>query len=371
MAIRVLHIIGSLRCGGAQKCLQHIVDNNDSGEVEYFVYPLRCKSIEMPIQGEVLIIPRSNYDLRKFFDILRICRDYKIDIIHAHLHKAIMGALLARFFLPVKVVVHEHGPIFRRGIQYSFYRLFLRLFGHKADACIAVSEATARQLRKKTRINPDRITVIPNAVDLTVFNPEKYDRKECRRQLGIAEQDIVVGFVGRLNYVKGVDILVEAMSYLLAKSPDYLLLLVGDGPERKKLKNLAAQHGITERIRFLGFRDDVPEIMSAFDVAVICSREEACPLVIFEIFSMCKPVICSKIDGLTQFVKDKKNGLVMEDYSSLSLADLIAGIQKDKGLVGQIVKDASQYCNDFTVLKYNFKLKELYCRFIWDDLVKQ
>ena len=95
MSIRVLHIIGNLRSGGAQVCLKQIVENNDTQEIEHFIYPLRCKHMDIPIDGHIIKLPYPNYDPRKFYAIFSLCKKYDIDIIHAHLHKPIIGALLA------------------------------------------------------------------------------------------------------------------------------------------------------------------------------------------------------------------------------------------------------------------------------------
>ena len=129
MAVKVLHIIGSLGCGGAQVALKHIVENIDSEEVTAFIYPLRSREVLMPIEGNIITRAYRNYDPRKFLTILRLCKKHDIDILSSHLTKPIMGCLLASFFHKCKVVVHEHGPVFEKGFQYSFYRFVLRLFG--------------------------------------------------------------------------------------------------------------------------------------------------------------------------------------------------------------------------------------------------
>ncbi len=108
MAIRVLHITSSLGQGGAQVCVKYLVENAGSG-VEPFVYPLRYGGIDISVNGEVAELAYPNYDVRKFFSILRLCREHRIDIIHAHLEKSILGGLLASYFCKGCVVVHEHG----------------------------------------------------------------------------------------------------------------------------------------------------------------------------------------------------------------------------------------------------------------------
>jgi hypothetical protein len=103
--IRVLHIIGSLGLGGAQIVLQRIVKHSHSNQFEHFVYPLRSANQTVSIETKVICNPYRNYDPRKFFDILRICRENKIDVIHTHLHKDAVAGLFSTFFLDIPVVV--------------------------------------------------------------------------------------------------------------------------------------------------------------------------------------------------------------------------------------------------------------------------
>ncbi|MHC5139977.1 MAG: glycosyltransferase, partial [Planctomycetota bacterium] len=208
MPTRVLHIIGSLRLGGAQVCLKQIVEHNNDPDIEHFVYPLRCKQVDIPIEGNILSNPYRNYDPRKFFDILKVCKKHKIDIIHAHLHKPILGGLLATYFQKTPVIVHEHGPIFRPGIQYAAYRLGLRLLSKRSYAIIANSRATAHELMRRSGVPKSNIHVIYNAVDLKNFQPDPDAREAVRQQFSFSDNDIVIGFVGRLHPVKGVDLLV-------------------------------------------------------------------------------------------------------------------------------------------------------------------
>lgn len=349
MPIRVLHIIGSLRAGGAQVSLKYLVENAEPKHIETFVYPLRPKYADIPIKGDVIKIPYLNYDPRKFLAILRICRKHNIDIIHAHLNKSILGSLLTTFFCKVKVIVHERGPVFRKGPQYSFYRLMLRFLHHRAAAIIANSHATAAQLVKKAKIDPKQITVIPNAVDFEKFNPQKTERSRTRKMLKANPDDIVLGFVGRLNYVKGVDILIKAMPLLLKKSPQYLLALVGQGPQEPYLHKLVNQFDISDRVRFLGFNDNVPEIMDAFDIAVVPSRQEPFGIVAVEIMRKKIPMVCSDADGLAELVEDNVNALVPKKNMPGNVCEKIETLANDKMLQQKLADNAYSFSEKFSI----------------------
>lgn len=360
MTIRVLHIIGNLRLGGAQVSAKYLVENADREKIESFVYPLRPKNIMIPIKGNVIEIPYLNYDPRKFLAILRICKEHNIDIIHAHLNKSIMGALLATFFCSVKVIVHERGPVFRKGIQYSFYRFMLRLLHHRATVIIANSQTTANRLTQKVKIDPKRITVIPNAVDFEKFNPQKTERLRMRKMLKADSDDIVLGFIGRLNHVKGVDILIKAMSLLLKKSPRYILVVIGQGPQEKYLYKLVNKLGIGERVRFLGFCSNVPEIMDAFDIAVVPSRQEPFGIVAVEIMRKKIPMVCSGADGLAELVENNVNAIVPKKNTPENIYEKIKMLANDKKLQQKLADNAYSFSEKFSIKNCVDAIQKIY-----------
>ena len=359
MTIRVLHLIGNLQLGGAQVVVKHIVENT-SEEVEHFVYPLRCKQIDIPINGNVLSNPYRNYDPRKFFDILKTCKQYNIDIIHAHLHKPILGALLATYFQKIPVIVHEHGSIARSGIQYSFYRLMLKLLRKRAHLFIAVSKATEKQLADYSKIEPERIKVVYNAVDLEKFTSKSELRQSIRNELEIASDDIVIGFVGRLSYVKGPDILLDAFKLLVKKNPNYLLVFLGCGDMEKQLLSKAKEAGITDRIKLLGFRENVAAIMNAFDICCIPSRQEAFGITAIETMAMKIPLVSCSVHGLAEIATHGQNALVPQKNTPPEISTCIERLTCDETLRQSLVENAFCSVQQFGVPNLVAKINDIY-----------
>ena len=367
MPITVLHIIGTLRWGGAQMCLKSIVEHKDKRQVRHIIYSLRKKPIEVSIDSEVVVTAYPNYDPRKLFELCRICRRYRVDIIHAHLHKPAILALLSAFFCKAKIILHEHGPIFRKGIQFSLYRLLLRIFRCKADLFIAVSNATSKRLINKAHVNPNKITILHNPVDPTRFDPDHTRRDQSRKQCHIAPDDIVLGFVGRLHHVKGVDILIDAMALLLKKSPHYLLLILGDGPQRAALKAKAQSLAIHDRIRFLGFQENVPQLIEAFDIAVVPSRQEPFGIVAVEFMQAKIPMVCSAADGLAELVNHDLTALVPAENTAGQLSNCVERLTRDPVLQERLVDSAYRVSRKFSIESYLENINKMYRRLIAED----
>ncbi len=367
MPIRVLHIIGSLRLGGAQVCLKQIVEHNDDPTIEHYIYPLRPHPVDIPIDGRILHRPYPHYDLRKFFAILRICRDQHIDIIHAHLHKPILGALLATFFCDVKVIVHEHGAIARPGLQYALYRRLLGALKNRAAQFIAVSNAAAEQLTRYAGIEPTRIQVIYNAVDTSCFSANIEARRRLRRELGLAPDTVVVGFLGRLSYVKGPDILLNAFERLIQTHPECVLVFLGDGEMNARLSAQAAQLGIARQVKFLGFKENAADYINIFDVACVPSRQESFGIAAVELMSTAIPVVVNPVDGLAEIVREHENALVPQTNTPEDLCACLVNLVENPDLRRSLAQGGPETARRFSVSRLVAAVNATYRQLVQSD----
>jgi glycosyltransferase involved in cell wall biosynthesis len=371
MPIRVLHIIGSLCLGGAQVVLKQIVEHSDPARFEHFVYPLRCGNPEIPITKNVLSHSRFNYDPRKLADILRICREYKIDMIHTHLHKDAIAGLLSTFFQNVPVVVHEHGAIFLPGLQYTGFRVLLRLLCGRASAFIANSRASARQLIKASGVSPSKITVIYNAVDTAVFQPCPDARKKIRARLNIPDDAVVIGFAGRLHRDKGIDLLVEAMGALCRENLNFQLLILGGGPMENDLHRRVAELNIAANVHFAGFQPDIAEWLNTFDIGCLPSRNESFGLAAVEMMAMNIPLVCTDVDGLAELTAAGRNAAVIKENSPRGIAAEIRCLTADTALRTQISKNAFEFAKQFSVETFIAKIEALYSNLAKNSAAQQ
>jgi len=360
MPIRVLHVIGSLRLGGAQVCVKQIVEHNVNPKIEHIVYPLRSQQIDIPIEGTVVKLPYRNYDPRKFFAIFSLCKQYKIDIIHAHLHKPIIGALLARFFMDIPVIVHEHCSIAYKGLQYSLFRFLLRLLKSKADLYIAVSKATVIDLKLNANVDPQHIQVVYNAVDLDKFTPNPEKRVTLRQEIGIESNDIVLGFVGRLSSVKGTELIIEALALLLKENPNFLAVFLGHGVQQNELVQLAKRRGVSDRVKFLGFRENVSDLLNIFDIALMPSRKEGLPLTTLEYMSMKIPVISSGVDGMGEILTDQENAIILKENTPSHISKSVLRLTNDPVFRQFLIENAHRYVQNFSIPRFVKQINEIY-----------
>jgi glycosyltransferase involved in cell wall biosynthesis len=356
MAIRVLHVIGSLRLGGAQVVVKHIVENA-SEDFEHMVYPLRPKGAVFDIDTEIIERDWCNYNPRKFFEIIKLVKDRKVDILAVHLSKPIMGGLLATKFCDVKVIVHEHGPLVRPGVQYSFYRFMLKRLWKRAAAFIAVSNDMRDELVSRASIDPSVIKVVPNAVDLSEFDPAKTDRQASRSSMDVEDDDIVIGYVGRLNKVKGIDVLLQSA----AKLPErFKVVLAGTGAEEQSLRSLAEELSIEQRVKFLGLCRDVPGLMAGFDIGVVPSRAEPFGIVGLELMRMGVAVVSTGVSGMADYMVDGENSLLVGVDRPDEIAESVQRIINNGQLRQRLIDAGNATAERFSVARCVAAIEDVY-----------
>jgi glycosyltransferase involved in cell wall biosynthesis len=188
---------------------------------------------------------------------------------------------------------------------------------------IAVSNATGLDWIRRTRISPARVTTIYNGID-----PEKFRRCQspsaARAQLGLPNDGRpVIGGVGRLDEAKGFTYLLETAARLRSEYPDLVVAIAGDGPLRGDLEAQAADLGIADAVRFLGFQRDVQVVLDALDVFVLPSLCEALPYAILEAMATELPVVGTAVGGVPEMIVPGETGFVAPARNPDALVDAI------------------------------------------------
>ncbi|MEX0785569.1 MAG: glycosyltransferase, partial [Dehalococcoidia bacterium] len=184
-----------------------------------------------------------------------------------------------------------------------------------ADRIIVASRDELELLVRHYGASADRIKVVPCGVNLGMFQP--VDKDEARKELGLRDGDRILLFVGRIEPLKGVDILLGAAAQLQSEPDCFVLVIGGDstalGGEMEHLHNLASQLGIAERVSFMGAVDHerLPVFYSAADVCVVPSFYESFGLVALEAMACGTPVVASRVGGLTATVRDGETGYLI------------------------------------------------------------
>ncbi len=232
-----------------------------------------------------------------------------------------------------------------------------------AECVIVSTEHEGEQLRRLYGLSPSHTRVIPCGVDLRAFTPgDANDRAEARRALGLDDTPTLL-FVGRLDPIKGIDLLLESVALL--KSPARLLVVGGDpagDPEVERLRARAEALGIADRVRFPGAvpQGDLPRYYRAVDALVVSSRYESFGLVAVEALACGLPVVASAAGGLPSVVRDGENGLLVRWRSAEAFAERIDSLLGDPALMSRMRAEARSSVERFDWPRIGDRVRDLY-----------
>ena len=353
-----------LHVGGVETHLLSLLRYSDKTRFRFvLIGPI---SPELATQAEALGAQVAQWHTKRvthltsLFRLRQIFRAYKIDMVHFHCPRAaFMARPLARWMkLPVAVTVQLPPYYFTgKGLINTPWGLWLykkleRLLNHRfTDKLIYASFQVMEEARAMGLISNTNTLFIGNGVDLGRHAKDD-SRLRLRKELGVAPEEQVICCVGRLDQQKGLDVLLEALTWILPTKATRLWL-VGDGALRDHLKEQARRFELFNRVTFLGFRSDVPQLLRAADIFVLPSRFEAMPLSIIEAMAAGLPCIVSNTGENALMIEEGVNGFVVpiEDVKALADAmELLLDNPLRCRMMGRAsLEKASNYSDDITV----------------------
>jgi glycosyltransferase involved in cell wall biosynthesis len=320
--VRILLLSTSMGMGGADKQLlsaahEMRVRGHDILIVSLTALgPMGLEARTLGIRTESLEMPRGIPDPRGMLRLVRLVREWRPDVVHSHMVHANLMARMLRIFAPVPVLVSTIHNIYEGGrILMAGYRLTNNL----ADHMTIVSQAAADRFINEGIVPKPMLTVIPNGVDTDRFqNVPDGVRQSLRATLGLAG-DFVWLAVGRFEIAKDYPNMLHAFAAVRRQQPAAVLLLVGGGSLQAETEALAESLGLGERVRFLGIRSDVPELMTAADAYVMSSAWEGMPIVLLEAAAAGLPVVATLVGGNHEVISDKETGFLVPPRDSEAL----------------------------------------------------
>jgi glycosyltransferase involved in cell wall biosynthesis len=292
-----------------------------------------------------------------------VCRQ-KPDIVHTHTSKAgILGRLAARL-AGVRHIVHTpHGHVFYGHFGELASALFLALerwFARFTEKTVALTPSERRDYIDLGVGSAEDILTIHSGVDLDTFGAEGRDPAAKKAALGLDPTRRMVGFAGWLLPIKGPMHLLNAMESVWEDHPDATLVFVGKGEMEAELRRKADHRGLDSRVKFLGWRNDMHEIMPLFDVFVLPSLNEGMGRVLVEAMAAGRPIVASRVGGIPDLVRHGETGLLVAPRDELKMADSISLLLSNPDKAGRMGAMGRLKCREFGLCAMVSKLDALY-----------
>jgi glycosyltransferase involved in cell wall biosynthesis len=325
--VRVAFVTPDLRVGGAER---HLVTLAAALDRSRFTPTVLCVKGLGPLQEElrargVEVLCLGAGDRKRalpatFAALTRELRRRRVEVVVTHgLSANVLGRLAATIArAPARITwKHNCGHLGRHGL---LERCSERALGALCTRYIGVAHGQVPYLLGYLRLAPTKLRIIHNSVDVARY-PSRADR---RGELGLGELDPVVAVSAVLRQEKDHTTVLRAIRRLAQRLPRVKLLLIGDGPERDRLKRLAVELDIAERVVFLGSRADAPELLGCADVVTLASRTVECfPYAILEAMAMRRPAVCTAVGGLPEMIEDGVTGYLVPPRDSRALAEAL------------------------------------------------
>ncbi|MEM6625966.1 MAG: glycosyltransferase family 4 protein [Pseudomonadota bacterium] len=375
--IKVLHVIYGLSTGGAEI---YIRETSRAALAEGYFKPSVLgwrKGGDLESDFAAIGAPASSLNFEvggltaplKFRALVRRIADEIVatgaDVVHGHLTDGALLAVLAGRLADTPVAVTAHSnhviPMSLKtgGFKHTLWRVLTGWAYKRADALLAISPQVQASIMSTLGAPKEKISITPIGVAPAI--PSR-PRAEVRDELGVdADADMLV-FVGRLAQNKNQAGLVRAMPDLLRQRPKALLVLVGDGPDAERLKELSHELGVGDRVVLAGARSDIADLLGASDVFVTASRSEGVSLAVLEAFSCGLPVVSTDVDGNRELLSERCGLLTPEDAPqkmAQTLADLL-GDDATRALIGQ--KAQARWRDHYRLEAATLRLAEVYAR---------
>ncbi|MFI5197323.1 MAG: glycosyltransferase [Thermoanaerobaculia bacterium] len=340
---RVLHVIGSLDIGGAEKQIVEIV-RGLAGRFEFHVgllssggplEPLvRAEGAEIhPLASRGAASPAHRLwrAARARSRLRSLLRGLDPDIIHSWLFEGSFLAALSRWPAHVPPLIVSRRSLVGWIARHPSYYPLARWTNGQADILLANAEAVRADVIRKERVESGRVQVIYNGVDTSVYTPGPADEK-LRREAGLPEGLPVVGMVANIHTYKGHGEVVEAVAALRDEGFRCALLFVGrDGDATVRLRERIDALGL-ENVVFAGARGDVPRMLRLMDVFVSASHEEGFSNSILEAMSSGRAIVTTSVGGSVEQIENGANGFVVPPHSPVSLAAAVARLLGDPSM---------------------------------------
>lgn len=364
--INILFVMLQMEMGGSERLVFNLVLNIDRSifnpSIAWFFGDRilkEFKDLDVPLYH----IPKAKrIDFSAMEKLGRIIRDNNIHIVNAHHFMSVVYAFYgSKIRNHAKLIYTEHSEWEIEKISLK-WRIAGTYFLKRADAAVGVSTAVARQIKKKFKTTDSRTFTIQNGVDLEVFGNSD-EKTVLRKKLGIADSEMIIGIVANFRKIKNHIFLLRAFNELVKEYRNVKLLLIGQGfendPENseQEIQNYIKEKKLSKQILLLGYRTDIPNLLSIIDIFCLTSFKEGLPISLIEAMAAGLPVVGTDVEGIGDVIIPNRNGFLVQIGDVMGLKNVLQTLAENASLrqrFGQEAKSLARntYSFDRCIKKY-------------------
>jgi glycosyltransferase involved in cell wall biosynthesis len=354
--MRILHTEWSDGLGGQEKrVLAEVTGLSERGHYVAIVCReharIRAEALRLGI--DVYTLPlRKPYDIVSIIKLTKLLKDKQFDIVNTHSGvDSWIGGIAAKLANVPLLVRTRH-------LNIPLKRNVLNFIHYLPDLYITCGENMRNRLVNQCGFPENRVVSIPTGVNPEFFKIKR--NKEIKTKYGLDINSIVITNVGILRSVKGHEVTLKSIKPVVEIIPDAMFLIVGDGPRKEALEEIVNGLGISRHVIFTGFVDDIQEIYSFTDVAILSSWSEGLPQSILQAMAAGVPVVATRVGGVPEIVVHEKTGILIEPGDYNALAKAIIQILNSHEWANQLAVNAKELIKTYSMNHMLDKIESLY-----------
>ena len=310
-----------------------VLSGAQTGAEGSLIEEARQQGIQLIILPDLVRQISPVHDLLALLKLIQFLRKSRCKVLHTHSSKAgILGRLAGRI-AGTPVIIHTvHGWSFHEYMSAWLRKTYIFLERRMSNSCQALIAVSQKDIQKGLQAGigrPQQYHLIRSAIPMEQFDPAGYDRQIIRQSLGIPEDAVVVGNIGRFSSQKNPLDWVRVASLIAAREEKAFFLLVGDGAMRAEVEEHINQAGIRKRCILTELRRDVSQLLAAMDIFLLTSLWEGLPRVIPQAMAMGLPVLANSADGVQEIIQNGENGYLFQAGEIEQMAEVCVQLMHD------------------------------------------
>lgn len=333
MRKKVLHIIYSLFRGGAERQIETIV-TTPSEKYDHLVCSLTSgddPSENMKAAGIPVFLLKKKFrgDIRVIPTLIRLIKHEKVDIVHLHNPPGTFWGTMAITFARsrIPIIRTEHTPYIAGNYPLA-HRLLHSYLNGRSEKIICVSDHVRKSFIASFPRWKEKFITVHNGIQIDSFRTS-LSREECRTRFKLPQEAKIMGTIGRLTTLKNHASLIEALPAIRRQFKSIHLAILGEGNLKSKLRDLAADFGVSDSVSFLDPTGHIEIFMGALDLFILPSHREGLPLVVLEAMAAGIPTVASSVGGIPEIISDGNNGYLIHPHNLDEITEKVCELLED------------------------------------------
>lgn len=341
----ILHVIDTGGPGGAETVFANLASKLFTSEFQHIAVIERSDWLHLKLQSlsvnTKVIASAGRFNISYLLKLIFLVRQSNASVIISHLLGSNLYCSLVSLFTRVPVICVFHGPSDISGGS-AILRFKIFLINRLATHIVFISDSLRNELQERVGFRHKGVSVIHNGVETVA--KRKTTSNSLKTQLGLDLSTVLVGSIGNVRLAKNYKLLARAARYLSDKTRDFHFVIYGDNSSKlfAELLDYCSEIGVSERMHWMGFCEDVPSALAAFDIYAISSDSEGLSLSCLEAMMVGVPIVSTECGGLTEVLVNNHNGLLVPLDDEKSLANAIFVLASDKEMQERLTLSAAR-----------------------------